>query len=117
MEETSFFPEDTYQFANLETAIDVLKAMNEAARQLRTMFEGTKARSMFSGITGSLFPLFIDGSAGTLAVDLTPGQSNRVVAVEFESTEPVRQAYGSFEEFLKDAIRANEAGDGLSCFQ
>jgi hypothetical protein len=117
MAQTSFFPEDIYQFIDLETAISRLKMMNEAARQLRGMFEGTKARSMFSGITSLLFPLFTDGATGTLAVDLTPGKRNKVVAVEFESTESVRQAYGSFEEFIKDAIRANKDGDGLSCFQ
>jgi len=117
MAETSFFPLDIYQFIDLETAISHLKMMNEAARQLQRMFEGTKARSMFSGITGMFFPLFADGGTGTIAVDLMPGKRNRVFAVEFESTWPVRQAYGSFEEFIKDAIRANKYGDGLSCFQ
>jgi uncharacterized protein (DUF1330 family) len=72
---------------------------------------------MFSDITGSLFPLFTDGGTGTIAVDLTSGKRNRVVAIEFESTKPVRQAYRSFEEFIKDATRANKDGDSLSCFQ
>lgn len=117
MMETSFFPENIYQFMDLETAIGQLKMINKAASQLQEMFEGTKARSMFSDITGSLFPLFTDGGTGTIAVDLTPGKRNRVVAIEFESTEPVRQAYRSFEEFIKDATRANKDGDSLSCFQ
>jgi hypothetical protein len=117
MEETSFFPEDPYQFLDLETALNQMESMNQAAAHLRGMFQGTKARSMFSGFTGLLFPLFTDGATGTIAVDVTPAKRNRVVAVEFESPEPVRQAYGSFEEFIKDAIRVNKDGDSLSCFQ
>lgn len=97
----------------LSHAVNQLRDMNEAAKQLRAMFEGTKARSMFSGITGSLFPLFTDGPTGTIAVEVTPTKRNKVVVVEFESTEPVRQAYGSFGEFLKDAIRANKDDDRL----
>ena len=116
MGETSFFPVDIYQFIDLESAVNQLKTMDDAAKQLRGMLEGTKAHSMFSGITGSLFPLFTDGATGTIAVDLTPAKRNRVVTVEFESTEPVHQAYGSFEEFLNDVIRANREDSSLACF-
>jgi hypothetical protein len=117
MADKSFFPMDAYQFIDLEAAISQLKTMSEAATRLREMFEGTKARLMFSGITGSLFPFFTDGAAGIIAVDLKPGKGNRVVTVEFESVELVREAYASFKEFIKDAIRANKSGDSLSCFQ
>ncbi len=117
MEETSFFPVDVYEFLDLETALNQLECMNQAAAQLREMFEGTEAHPMFSGMSGQLFPLFSDGATGAIAVDLTPSKGNPVLAIEFESDEPMRQAYGSFQEFIKDAIRANRENNSLSCFQ
>lgn len=117
MDETSFFPVDIYQFMDLPTAIGHRKDLLAAAEQLVEMMEGTEAEAMFSDITGSLFPLFTDGSTGTIAVDVAPGNGNRVVEVEFESEEPVRQLYGSFDAFLEDAIRANEEDDSLAAFQ
>ena len=81
------------------------------------MFRGTKARSLFSSFKGQLFPLFRDGASGSMAVDLTPDKRNRVMVVEFESTEPIRQAYATFEKFINDATRANKMDDSLSCFQ
>ena len=117
MGEASFFPEDIYQFMDLEAALEAWRTMNQAAATLRGMFQEPEAHSLFSGFTGQLFPLFRDGASGSIAVDLTPSKRSRVVAVEFESPEPVRQAYGSFDEFIKDAIRVNKEGDSLSCFQ
>ena len=116
MEEASFFPEDVYQFIDLQMAIERWKSMNQAGAQLREMVQGTEASGMFDGMTSQLFPLFSDGGTGVIAVDLAPSKQNRVVAVEFESDEPVRQAYRSFEDFITDAIRANREGRNLSCF-
>lgn len=117
MAQTSFFPMDFYQLLNLEDAIKQWKAMNEAANQLRKMFKGTKARSMFLDISTSLFPIFSDGFTGAIAVDLTPRKQGRVFSVDFESEKPVHLAYRSFEAFLEDAALANENGRTLRCFK
>ena len=117
MEATSFFPVDIYQFLDLETALNQLESMRQASTELQGMFEGTEAHSMFSDLSGQLFPLFSDGATGTIAVDLTPSKGNPVLVIELESTDPIRQAYGSFEEFIGDAIRANQETDALRCFQ
>ena len=101
---------------DLKEAIATFEEMNRAAATLRGIFLYQETDALFSGFTGQLFPLFRDGASGSIAVDLSPSKQNRVVVVEFESTEPVRQAYGSFDEFLNDAIRANREDSSLACF-
>jgi hypothetical protein len=117
MEETSFFPVDIYQFREIEAAIIQLKAINDAALRLRGMFETTEAHDLFSTFEGQFFPLFDNGAGDVIAVDTTPSEGNRVVAIQFESPEPVRQAYRSFEDFVLDAITANNENTNLSCFR
>ena len=46
--------------------------------------------------------------------DLDPAKNSRIVLIHTEFEEMVFQAYPSFEEFLKDAIRANEENEGLA---
>lgn len=36
---------------------------------------------------------------------------------QFRDAQPLREAYDSFEEFLKDAIRANENNEPLACMR
>jgi hypothetical protein len=116
LEKTGFFPGEIYQFVDLETAVQNWKTMNDAAGQLSEMFQGTEAESMFE-FAGQYFPVLWDGATGSLALDLEPSEQGRVMMVEFESTEPIRDAYGSFNEFIADAIRAYTEGHTLACFE
>ena len=117
MEEISFFPVDIYWFLDLKSAIEQFDTINKAAEQLKelTLDDSEETQAMFSDFQGQYFPLFFNGVTGTIAIDLS-SKENRVVAIEFESTEPVRQAYASFEDFLNDAVKANEEECNLSCF-
>lgn len=116
LEKTGFFPGQIYQFVDLETAVQNWKTMNDAAGQLSEMLQGTEAESMFD-LAGQYFPVFWDGATGSLAIDLKPSNKNRVVMIEFESTEPICEGYGSFNEFIADVIRAQTEGGTLACFQ
>jgi len=116
LEMTGFFPGAIYQFMDLETAIQNWKMMNDAADQLAEMLQGTEAESMFD-LSGQYFPMFWDGSTGSLAIDLDPLNNSRMVMIEFESTEPICEAYGNFSEFIADAIRVHKEGGTLTCFQ
>jgi hypothetical protein len=71
----------------------------------------------YTEVVGRYFPIFWDGSTGYLAVDLEPSNRNRVVLLDPESENLVKVAYDSFENFLKDVIRANEEEENLTCFQ
>jgi hypothetical protein len=84
---------------------------------MKSFREGVKYRPALKAVVDRYFPAFWDGSTGWLAIDLKPSCNNRVVIIECETENPVREAYSSFEEFLKDAIRANEENDSLACFQ
>jgi len=79
--------------------------------------EGAAHHPRMHQLVGHYFPLFWDGSTGYLATDLGPLTGGRVVLVEIELERPVRNAYESFEAFLRDAIRANCENDGLTCFR
>lgn len=104
--EASLFPESIYVFGDLATMIEHFK----------TFHASFVYHPKFHKTNGRYFPMFWDNSTGYLAVDLNSSNS-RVVLLEPESDELARDAYGSFEEFLKDAIRANEERDILTCFQ
>jgi cell wall assembly regulator SMI1 len=104
--DASLFPESIYVFGDLATMIEHFKTFQESF-----IFHPRHHE-----LHGRYFPMFWDNSTGYLAVDLTSA-TGRMVLLEPESEELVREAYGSFDEFLKDAIRANEAHDILTCFQ
>lgn len=116
MDNAAFFPEDPYQFIDLESAVERWKSINQAAEQLQSMTADTAAASLFSEFSGQLFPIFDSFFDSCIAIDLSPGRGSRVVVVEFESETPVRQVYKSFDEFIRDAIRVNETETHLSCF-
>lgn len=116
MREISFFPIDLYHFLDLESALVHLKSLGNATAHLQAILQDTGADSMFSSKPGRFFPFFFDGATGSIALDLTPEKQNQVVVIDFESDEPIRQAYSSFEDFVKDAIQANRQNRRLSCF-
>jgi hypothetical protein len=63
------------------------------------------------------FPLLWDGKSGFIAVDLDVASNKRVVTIQKRDNQPLREAYDTFEEFLKDAIRANENNEPLTCIR
>lgn len=140
MEETSLFPESIYQFMNLDEAIGEWVNNKEGIEKFRSAFKNEevcskmkaalrglpqkmveenekKMRSILSGLIGCFFPVFTDQTNHVIAIDLTSSKRNQVVLLDYEAPgcNPV-QAYSSFEEFIKDVIRANIEGNKLRCF-
>lgn len=114
LSETAFFPESIYQFLPLRRALALFEDMQQASRDLVAV---TGDPTGISSGVGRYFPIFWDGSDRELGIDLAPGHQNRVVVIDFASSEPFREAYSSFDAFLEDAIRANEKHERLSCFK
>jgi len=77
--------------------------------------EGAADHPRYKEVVGRYFPLFA-WRADAIAVDLDLKSCNRVAVLEHNSDKLVRIAYASFEEFLTDAIRANEENVPLKCF-
>src|SRR5437867_10627385 len=75
LSETSFFPGLTYQLLDLETALQHLEELNQAAAYHPTL----------SKMAGRYVPLFWDGSTGYLVLDTTPSDHNRVMMFQMES--------------------------------
>lgn len=101
----AFFPGSIYHFLELQSAIAHLKGLEEMASYYPQLAEGVNR----------YFPIFWDGETGWLSLDMKPGSENRVILVQFESDEPFREVYASFEKFLSDAITANREDEPLSC--
>jgi len=104
---SSPFPKSDYIFMDFELMLADFDGFKEGAIYHPRMTE----------LVGRYFPIFWDGSNGWLAVDIGSLSPNRVVLVDAQCEEPVKDAYRSFHEFLKDAIRANEENDKLACFK
>jgi hypothetical protein len=117
MERTSFFPSNVYQFIDLETAIEHFAAINLATHQLRDILESSRTDSTLVGMNGLCFPIFSNGATSSIAIDLSRTTRNRILSIEFESPEPLRNVYDTFEDFIRDAIRANRDGVSLTCFK
>lgn len=103
-----FFPESIYHFLPLEAAVEHCASLQEAAKALAALGSPIK----MSQEAGRYLPVFWDGVTGYIAIDLKPGMSNRVMEIEFESEQPFRKVYDSFDAFLADVTRAiqeNEA--------
>ncbi len=114
------------------TQIDFGATLNEMSpfpgtiytlRDLKTMTEdfimfhqSIVFHPQFAESDGRYFPIFWDNSTSYLAVDLK-SSGGRVVLLEPEGEELARTAYNSFEDFLKDAIRANQEDERLMCFE
>jgi len=114
LSETSLFPHSVFQFLPLDIGIGHFCRFTitaEVTRGIEPLF------SRLSDIATRYFPIFWDSGHGYLAVDLQASSDGRIVLLEFESDDPLRQAYGSLDAFLEDAIRANVANEPLLCFR
>lgn len=106
-EQASPFPKSIYRFVELETMTADFQGFKECLAH----------HPEYAKVAGRYFPLFWDGSNSWLAVDLDTTSNSRIVLIHTEFEQMVFEAYGSFEDFLNDAIRANEENDGLICFE
>lgn len=94
----------SYKFIYLKYAIIIFKEFKISA----------KYNPWAAVLVGRYFPILWDGSTEYVAVDIYPPARNRVVTIQ---TGRLREAYDSFEDFLKDAIRANETNELLACMR
>jgi hypothetical protein len=104
--QASPFPGSVYIFMDFEMMLAHFRGFKELA--------GFQPK--FAEVVGRYFPLFWDGATGYLAVDLKPLSHSRIAMLDPESESFVTVVYESFEDFLKDAIRANQENDNLTCF-
>lgn len=102
----SLFPESVYVLLDLDSAIEHFKILGESV----------KVHPKHLEIKGRYFPLFWDNSTSYLALDLRSA-SGAMVLLDPESEQLVNEFYESFEEFVEDAIHANELNEPLSCFE
>lgn len=107
IEQATPFPGSIYIFMDFELMLGHFRGFKEMADHNRIYVE----------VIGRYFPLFWDGCAGYLAVDLSPLSSSRVVLINAESENMVNAGYDSFEQFLNDAIHANRKNRALTCFK
>jgi hypothetical protein len=105
-EQMGITPGAIYHFLELEMAIGHAGHLREAA----------KFHPDLTGVAGRYFPVLWDGSDCWFAVDTGSGARGRLVRIEAQSDEPIREAYSSFDEFLADLVRANEQNDEMACF-
>ena len=100
---------ETYHFINLKSAI--LQAKSFRSQAVRE----PEVAHLMSGF----FPFLHESyRSARFAVDISPSNGNRVVWMRAASSRAPRatfEAYESFEEFLKDAIRSNETNEPLQC--
>ncbi len=106
-EQASLFPKSVYIFMELDM-------MTCHFGNFKDCMEHHPA---YAKVVGRYFPLFWDGSNSWLGIDLSSANNNRVVLIHTEFEQMVFEAYNSFEDFLKDAIRANEEDVSLTCFE
>jgi len=99
-----FFPGTIYQFLPLEAALEHCATVEQAVAALIAMGSPIE----MPRDPGRYLPVFWDGVTASLAIDLKPGMSNRVIEIEFESEEPFRKVCDSFDAFLAEAARAIE---------
>ncbi len=104
--DVALFPGSVYIYADLKTMVEHFEMFQE----------GFIYHPNFDEADGRYFPLFWDNSTGYLALDLA-SSTHRVILLDPESEDLAREVYSSFDNFVKDAIRANEENDSLSFFQ
>ncbi len=96
---------EVYNFPSLKLAILHMGHFKGAAQH----------HPRLSLLVGRYFPFLWNGSEKWIALDLEPSAHNKVVTIQTRDEQPLREAYDSFEEFLQDAIRANESSAPLIC--
>lgn len=109
----TFLPESIYRLLSLDAAVDLYVHTQRAVGALIAF--GTPV--VFPEDPRRYFPIFSDGVTGSLAIDLNPGMNNRVMEIEFESDEPYREIYDSFETFIAEATKAIQEDKPLSVLQ
>lgn len=114
LQENSLFPESIYQFLPLHEAIEHFIGVQRAAKFL---VEVTGDPTKISQGSRRYFPVFWDCATGYLAIDIVPSHHNRLVIVDLESEDAIRSAYRRFDDFVIDAIVANQEIHGLRCFR
>ena len=102
-EHASPFPGSAFMFLDLDMMISHFKEYKECARY----------HPRYEKVAGRFFPLFWDGSDNWIALDLDQG---RIVLLETQLEQMVRNLSDSLERFLKDAIRANEKDEQMIGF-
>jgi hypothetical protein len=91
--------------------------LKKAIVDMRSYKDYAQHQPKLSVLVGRYFPILWNGSTFYIALDIDPSGHNRVVAIEKRDDKPLREAYDSFEDFLKDLISANENNEHLSCIQ
>lgn len=104
-EQPSLFPGAVYMLAEVDLMIAHFIGFKEIAVSHPQWMQAVQR----------YFPLFWNGSMDYLALDLKPASQNRIVTLENKGDIFVREAYTSLEDFLKDAIQANENNEPLAC--
>lgn len=97
-----------------------LVELKRAIIDMESFKEYAKYQPRLSILVGRYFPFLWNGSSGQIALDITPSTVKRVVVIESDEEKdkhPLREGYGSFKEFLEDAIRANETNEPLACLR
>ena len=98
---------ENYHFTYLKLAILHMRSYKSMAQNLPQL----------SVLADRYFPFLWNGSDNWIAVDIELTGGNKVVIIQIGDEHPLREAYPSFEEFLKDAIRANETNEPLACLR
>jgi len=102
--EMSLIPDEIFIFSELDIMLSHFYYFGEAA----------KYDSRLKIAAEKFFPFLWDGCRNCFALDT---QSERVVFLDFESEEPFREAYPSFNEFLFDLLSANEKSETINFFE
>lgn len=103
LDDTAFLPETLYQFLPLQMAIS----------QLPDMQSGAAFHPILADKIAHYFPMFWDHSTGFVVLDLNDREGYRVMRMDFEDVDGVREAYPSFDAFINEAIRV--WAEPLSC--
>jgi hypothetical protein len=107
-DEDRFFPgQVAYYFTELERAVNDCGFFKEAVVN----------HPRISEAVDRYFPAFWNGSSNWFGIDLGDSIHSRVVIIEFDSDQPFREAYRSFEDFINDLIRANREKIELRCLK
>jgi hypothetical protein len=106
LEEMSIIPKSPLCFEDFELMIDDCKSFGEI-ELLHPSLAIENRR---------YFPFMWDSSSQWVAIDVRNKQGAPLVLVDTESPEPIRHLCSSLDEFLEDAIIANETNVRLRCF-
>lgn len=91
--------------------------LKRATIAMRSFPDYAKHQPRLAIVLERYFPFLWNGSNDWIALDIEPSSHNRVVAIRIQEEQPLREAYDSFEDFLKDAVHANETNEPLACLR